>query len=138
MPERNRGFVTEAGISLAYRTKIGWALIPLMVVALLLCHGAFGPVHQLLTGPSPIAGHMAPTELPTEETGTVGVDSEDLSYYAAGLLLIAGALFFWFCSNRFYKADAARHARVAALRCRCVITGRRRGPTVFLLRVLRL
>lgn len=138
MPEGNRGFVTEAGISLAHRTKIGRALIPLMVVALLLCHGAFGPVHQLLTGPSLIAGHMAPAELPTEENGTVGVDSEDLSYYAAGLLLIAGALFFWSRLNRFYKADSARHARVAEFRLRCVTFGRRREPTVLLLRLLRL
>lgn len=135
-----RIFVMEARISSVRGTKIGGALIPLLVVALLLCHGALGTVHQLLlVDPSPIAGHLSLADSPAEQEDdrALGADAEDLGYYAVGFLLSLGA-FFWSRLNRACKADPARHAQVAGPLPRSVALGRRHGPTVVLLRVLRL
>lgn len=136
MPVGNRSFATEARISLAGRTILARALIPLMVVTLLLCHGAFGPADQLLPGgPDPVAGHLALAGPPADQG--VPADSEGSSFYYAVALLLIVATLFW---SRLARARMVVPTPITwgFGRPPWPACGRLRGPTVFALRVLRL
>lgn len=113
------------------------ALVPLLVAALLLCHGAFGPADPFLpTGSGPVAGHLTLAGSTPEQEGTAGSEDPDY-YYAVALLLAAGALF-WARLARARSDTPIPLAWVFDSLPRPVALQRSRGPTIILLRVLRL
>ena len=135
----NRGFATEARTSLLGRTMIGRALVPLLVVALLLCQGAFGPADRLLpSGPGPIAGHLNLVGASAEPGEAADSEGQDYHYYAVALLLITGALL-WCRPASTYDDRATPVPSKARARVRLGLSahGSSRGPTVFFLQVIR-
>lgn len=114
-------------------------MIPLLlVVALLLCHGAFGPADQLLpTGSGPVAGHLTLAGSAAEQGGPTDSENPNYSYYAVSLLLVAGAVM-WSRLTRGHRSTPIPIVWAFGGRPRPATLERWRGPTVFTLRVLRL
>ncbi|QIN80981.1 hypothetical protein GBA65_21220 (plasmid) [Rubrobacter marinus] len=109
----------------------------LLVVALLLCHGAFGPADRFfLSGSGPAAGHLAIAGSTTDQGGTANSEAPD-DYYAVALLLAVGALS-WARLARALPGSPIRVMRAFGRRPRPAAPQRSRGPTVFLLQVIRL
>ncbi len=117
---------------------IGRALIPLLVVALLLCHGAFGPDEQILpTGSSPVVGHLTLAGSAAEQGGAADSEDPNHYYYTAALLLVVGALF-WARPQGPHPGTPGPIVWAPGGRLRDAALGRSHVRTVILLRVLRL
>lgn len=63
----------------------------LLVGALLLCHGAMGPVHQYI--PAPGASVMQSHSSPIEHGGDAGKNTGGINYLATLLVLLFGGVF---------------------------------------------